>query len=163
MTNTTSTDPDAALQATLMAQMGESYAANRAWMATLQKEDGRLNVLNTRATRLSSTVAEDSMDVAYTRNRTQWITMSILITTFGTLCILAPAALFRTGIINAVVAYTASGIAAFVYFVVIFVLIRNVAFRRRDDWDRYYFQPSGAVKTQSQRASAASAACPSTA
>lgn len=142
MAQPSAADEAAAIQTTLMAQMGESYAVSRAWMDTLQKEDRRLKVLDTRATRQGHSVSGNTLDVAYSRNRTRWITRTLMVTLFANMCIIAPAALFRMGTVSASTAYTMAAVAGVVYAVVLIIIVRNVAFRRRDDWDKYYFRAS---------------------
>lgn len=134
------TEDETALQTTIMAQMGESYAVGRAWMATLEKEDRRLKTLDTRITRQGFSVAGNTLDTAYTRHQTRWITRTLMVTVFANMCIVAPAALYRMGTVSSTTAYCMAGVAVVIYAVVLLVIVKNVAYRRRDDWDKYYFR-----------------------
>ena len=129
-----------AAQTMLVSQMGANYIANHDLSSTLQREDARLASLEARASRDGHRVAEATLDVSYSRHRTQWFTKLVMVTLLATMCALAPAALFRVGFVSSRVAFVLSGVVLAVYAVYIFVVVHRVASRRRDDWTRFYWK-----------------------
>lgn len=146
--------PSIALQTTLLSQLGESYSANRSLMSALQSEELRLGTLQTRVDRAGDVVASSALDVAYNRHRTRWIIRTIMITMLATMLVLVPAALYRMDFVSAAAAYVIAACVLVAYLVTLIILIRNIAFRRRDDWDRYYFRANADVLSQQAQAAA---------
>lgn len=126
----------------LLAQMNESWNANRYIADMMQSEQKRIGNLDKQAKR-------DLYSLRHNYQHTSWMThyynfvFGILVfTLYVTFALLILAALWRSETMGGWWLVVLGGVLLTIYAVILLILFRNTAMRRDSNWNQYYWKPS---------------------
>ena len=151
---------DAAFQKNtdLLAQMNESWNANRYILNSLDKETKRISSLDSQAKRDIYKLRQDELHLSYMGSFYDFGSRAIIFTMFFTLLALIPVALWRADRLNGLVVIIGVGVLAVLYAIVMLFSFTNVGGRRKGAWKKYYWKAGKAV----QNAKGNQGNCPNT-
>ena len=136
----------------LLAQLNESWNANRYISKSLTTEQRRISSLDSQARKDIYRLRQESMYLDYMSRYYTFVTNVMIFTLYVTLLALLPAAMLHSGRLSMYSVATIEGILLAFYLVILFVLYRRRAQRRTTDWTRYYWE-AGKVVTDSGNSS----------
>jgi hypothetical protein len=142
---------DAAFQKNtdLLAQMNESWNANRYILNSLNKETKRVSSLDTQAKRDIYKLRQDELHMSYATSYYEFGTISIIITTYFTLLALIPISLWRAGRLPVVLVMVVVGILALLFTIVMLYRFLIAGGRRKGAWRKFYWKAGSAVSAGS--------------
>lgn len=126
----------------LLAQMNESWNANRYIYKAAENERGRLAHLDKMAKRDIQSAQQSYMMAQYGIRYHGFAVGVLMFTTFVTMLVLMPVALWRAGSLSSTGMFLIDGVLLLIYACVMILLFRDVAVRRSTNWDQYYWRAS---------------------
>ena len=137
MNNSAQRDSQFQHNTNLLAQMNESYNANRYILNTLNKEDLRLSTLDSRARRDIYRLKQEDLHAVYAAQLYRFMRNLAIATLVVLLLLLLCVALYQSDKLSF---RTAVAIGSTIILVYLIVIIANrVSIRRTTDWSSYFF------------------------
>lgn len=147
----------------VMAQMNESANANLYISNALSKESWRVAKLNKDAKKGIYKVRQEYTYYAFMIEYYRFMTGIILYTLVVTLLLLMLTAAWRAGRVPQPLFMIVVGVLLVVYCLSMIVMFKNTAYRRKYQWNKYYWRPGTEIKNAVANANNASQydSCPS--
>lgn len=133
----------------LLAQMNESWNANRYILRTLGGEEMRMKSLNTGMKRDLYKIKEEFAYAAYMTHYYRFVSGAAVFALYITMLLLIPAALWRMGRIPGLALIIVDGIILVFFLIMLIIIFRVAATRRLGAWDQFYWSPGSVVKSGS--------------
>lgn len=122
----------------MLAQLNESWNANRYLFQTLATEEGRIGRMDSQAKKDIYKSRQGRMFTTYMTNYYVFATRMTIFTLYATLLILLPTALWQAQYISFFMMVTMVAVVLGVYLFVAGVMMYQAAKRRTTDWRRFY-------------------------
>jgi hypothetical protein len=146
---------DFAANTHLLAQLNESYNANRYIANTLTAEKQRVSKLDKASRTDVHRMRMSHLDTAYLDGYYQFMTRAAIFSTFMVVLTLLPVSLWASGSLSTMLMAPIVTLLLVVYATALALIYRNKIHRRNNDWNHRYWKISDEV-----RRSLESSACP---
>ena len=124
----------------LLAQMNESWNANRHIARTLQKEHGRISELDKRAQVDVHRMRHHHLNNNYLRGYYSFVIKTLMTSVYATLLVMFTLALWMAGVIPTSMFILIGILILVAFFVIVIVMYRYIVYKRRTDWNHHYWK-----------------------
>ncbi len=153
-------DADYQKNTDLLAQMNESWNANRYIVNAVRKESGRVNRLDGQIKRDVYRLRHDKLQDTYMLKKYDFGTNIAILTTYVMLLGMIPVALWSAGSFNATVMLFFVCLLLVFYALGIAALFMRAGHRRKGAWKQFYWKSSPAIPQDMMNAASTSCGSP---
>ena len=136
----------------MLAQMNESYNANRYIVGALGSERRRMDALDGQAKLDLYRLHKYQLDVLYKTRLYRFWTGVAEFTLLVTLLLIAPIALWRGGRLSSRGLAVTEAVGVVLYALVMVALFQRLAMRRTTNWQHMYWRPNEVVRSATDKA-----------
>jgi hypothetical protein len=145
----------------MLAQLNESWNANRYIMDSVNIEHDRIKRVDTQTKNDIYKMRQGTAYNTYMEEYYKYVSGILTLTMFVTLLLLIPAAMWRNNDMTTAWVVIIDGIVMVLYVIILLFIVITMARRRKTNWNKYYWKISSTLRDELKTADSTWSSCES--